>query len=126
MSSAWSALDSLLVNKLASWAGKRVSEEEPEYELQSTPLLGAQTASGKSRQQTTLSEVEEQKVQPQAGLPEDTQHTLFGQDYPEDEEEDTKWSEEDDDDDSSVDYITTDKGKEVAYDIIDPAAQQIS
>ena len=29
-------------------------------------------------------------------------------------------------DDSSMDYTTTDKGKEVAYDIIDPAAQQIS
>ena len=50
---------------------------------------------------------------------------LMGQDNPEDEEENTKSSEEDDDDDSSVDYTTTDKGKPVAYDIIDPAAQQI-
>ena len=50
----------------------------------------------------------------------------MGQDNPEDEEEDTKSSEEDDDDDSSVDYTTTDKGKEVAYDIIHPAVQQIS
>ena len=73
-----------------------------------------------------LSEVEEQKVQPQAALPQDTQHSLLGQDNLEDEEEDTKSSEEDDDDDSSVDYTMTDKGKEVAYDIINPAVQQIS
>ena len=70
--------------------------------------------------------MEEQKVQPQAALPQDSQQTLLGQDNPEDEEKDTKSSEEDDDDDSSVDYTTTDKGKEVAYDIIDPAVQQIS
>ena len=94
--------------------------------MQSTPPLGARTASRNSRQQTTLSEVEEQKVQPQAALPQDTQHTLLGQDNPEDEEEDTKSSEEDDDNDSSVDYTTTDKGKDIAYDIIDPAAHQIS
>ena len=70
--------------------------------------------------------MEEQKVQPQAALPQDTQHTLLGQYNPENEEEDTKSSEEDDNDDSSVDYTTTDKGKEVAYDIIDPSAHQIS
>ena len=70
--------------------------------------------------------MQEQKVQPQAALPQDTQHTVLGRDNPEDEEEDTKWSDEDDKDDSSVEYTTTDKGKEVAYDIIDPAAQQIS
>ena len=107
-------------------AGKRVSGEEPEYELQSNPPLGLRAASKNRRQQTESSEVEEQKVQSQAALPQDTQHTLLGQDNPGDEEEDTKSSEEDDDDDSSVDYTTTDKGKEVAYDIIDPAAQQIS
>ena len=66
--------------------------------------------------------MEEQKVQPRAALSQDTQHTLLGQNNPEDEEEDTKSSEEDDNDDSSVDYTTTAKGKEVAYDIIDPAA----
>ena len=66
--------------------------------------------------------MEEPKVQTQATLPEDTQHTLLGQNNLEDEEEDTKLLEEDDDNDSSVDYTTTDKGKELAYDIIDPAA----
>ena len=69
--------------------------------------------------------MEEQKVQPHAAPPQDTQYTLLGQDNPEDEEEDTK-SSEDDDDDSSVDNTTTDKGKEVAYEDIDRAAQHIS
>ena len=66
--------------------------------------------------------MEEQKVQPQAALPQDTQHTLLGQDNPDDEEEDTKSSEQDNNNDSSMDCTTTDKDKEVAYDIIDPAA----
>ena len=111
---------------MASSAGRRVSGEEPEYELQSNPRLESQTASRNSRQPKILSEVEEQKVQPQAALPQNTQHTTLGQDNPEDEEEDIKSSEEDDDDDSSEGYTTTDKGKEVAYDIIDPAAHDIS
>ena len=70
--------------------------------------------------------MKEQKVQPQAALPQVIQHTLLGQDYAEEEEQDTKSLEEDDDDDSSVDYTKTDKGKEVAYDIINSAVQQIS
>ena len=110
--------------------GKRISGEEPEYKLQSTPPLGARTTSRNSRQQATLSEVEEQKVQTQGALPQDTQQSLLEQDAPEDEEEHTNPLEvdhdSDDSSDYSVEYKTTDIGKAVAYEEIDPAAQQIS
>ena len=74
--------------------------------------------------------MEEQKVEPQAALPQDTQQRLLEQDAPEDEEEHNNPLELDDDSDDSsddsVEYTTTDKGNAVAYQETDLAAQQIS